>query len=577
MKYNIINVLLLCIISLTIYSCSKDFLDNTKPEDKISDAYVWSSPDLAMKVIYGCYQALPEGHTMCMMSSSTDESVFYGDASIGAAFTKGLASASNQGGFSASVWSWAQMSWQWDALYKNIRNINIGLANIDKTPFKTQAEKDKAIADLYFLRGYCHFLLMAQYGGIPYYDRVVNLGEDYNKPRNTFEETVNYIVADLDQAISLYDANDIGKVKTRADKGVAMAARAKVLLYAASDLHNPSKNGEITSGYAHPELIGYTGGDATTRWRAAKEAAKAVIDLNAYSLYTANSDKVRNFEEIFIKRSNEDIFIRYVDPINDLYWGLGRTPFVEEPPSFGGWGWSADNVLGDLVDAFEMSDGSKFSWSNPEHAAHPYLNRDNRLYATVLFEGAVWYENRTIHVGIWPDSTYAPEHQFTNYWVRKFSDIEKGPVAYSELSKCPAWPRMRYAEVLLNYAEACIELGEDAEARTYINQVRARAGMPPVTESGAALRERYRNERRIELAFEEQRFFDIRRWMIGPESIGKGYGINVKYPVQGSYDDPTFTPFIADDGRVWANKAYFVPITLDELNKNTALVQNPGY
>ncbi len=577
MKSKVLTIALFCCISIVFQSCGKDFLDDTKPEDKISDANVWSSPDLAMKVIYGCYQALPEGHTMCMMMSSTDEAIFYGDASIGAAFTKGLVSPSNQGGFSASVWSWAQMSWQWDALYKNIRNINIGIANIGKTPFTNQEDKDRAVADLYFLRGYCHFLLMSQYGGIPYYDHVVNLGDDYNKPRNTFEETVNLIVSDLDKAITLYSADEIGLVKTRADKGVAMAAKAKVLLYAASDLHNPAKNGVITSGYSNPELVGYTSGDATARWQAAKDAAKAVIDLNVYSLYNSNPDKVRNFEEIFVKRSDEDIFIRYVDPINDLYWGLGRTPYIEAPPSFGGWGWSADNVLGDLVDAFEMSDGGKFDWSNPVHAANPYLNRDKRLYASVLFEGATWYDNRIIHVGIWPDSTYAPEHQSTNYWVRKFSDIEKGPMEYSELTKCPAWPRMRYAEVLLNYAEACIELGEDEEARIYINQIRARAGMPQVTESGAALKERYRNERRVEFAFEEQRFFDVRRWMIGPEAIGSGSGINVRYPVQGSYENPIYEPIITDAGRVWVNKAYFIPITIDEMNKNTALIQNPGY
>lgn len=564
---------LLCIATP---SCRKDFLD-TEPEDKISDAQVWSSPDLALQVINGCYQALPEGHTMCMMMSSTDEAVFYGDESIGAAYTEGLASASNQGAFAASVWSWSQMSWNWDAVYKNIRNINIGIANIDKTPFDRQEDKDKAVADLYFLRGFCHFLLMEQFGGIPCYDRPVNLGDNYNKPRNTFEETVDFIVADLDRAISLYDENDVGKVKTRADKGVAMAAKAKVLLYAASDLHNPEKNDAVTAGYGYPELVGYTGGNATARWQAARDAARAVIDLGAYSLYDINSDKVRNFEEIFVYRSNEDIFIRYCDPVKDIYWGVGRTPFVEQPPSFGGWGWSADMVLGNLVDAFEMSDGTRFDWSNPVHAANPYANRDSRLYASVLFEGATWYNDSIIHTGIFPDSTYAPEHQSTNYWVRKFSDKELGPVEYSELTKCPAWVRMRYAEVLLNYAEACIELGEDAEARKYINMIRERAGMPTLNESGAALKERYRNERRVELAFEEQRFFDVRRWLIGPESAHQGYGVDVRYAAQGSYDHPSFSPIVVDDGRLWINKLYFVPITTDELNKNTALVQNPGY
>jgi starch-binding outer membrane protein, SusD/RagB family len=118
---------------------------------------------------------------------------------------------------------------------------------------------------------------------------------------------------------------------------------------------------------------------------------------------------------------------------------------------------------------------------------------------------------------------------------------------------------MRYAEVLLNYAEACIELGQDAEARIYINKIRARAGMPDITESGAALKDRYRNERRVELAFEEQRFFDVRRWLIGPQSAENGYGVDVNYPVQGSFDNPTFDKAVTDPGRAWVNKAYFIP------------------
>jgi starch-binding outer membrane protein, SusD/RagB family len=107
--------------------------------------------------------------------------------------------------------------------------------------------------------------------------------------------------------------------------------------------------------------------------------------------------------------------------------------------------------------------------------------------------------------------------------------------------------------------------------------IRERAGMPPVTESGVALKTRYRNERRVELAFEEQRFFDVRRWLIGPESGQPGTGIEVTYPVQGSYENPTFKTMIVDPGRTWVNKEYFIPITTDELNKNPVLIQNPGY
>ena len=220
-----------------------------------------------------------------MMMSATDEGMFqYND--LPTPYTHGLVTANTLGCFGQDNWAVGQSDWSWGAVYKNIRNINIAIANLDQVPFKTEAEKNRAKADAYFLRGIQLFMLMAQFGGVVLYEQPVVLGEDYAKTRNTFEETVNFIVADLDKAISLYDAAEIGTVKTRADKGVAMAVKAKVLLYAASDLHNSAKNSVITSGYSNPELIGYTGGDAAARWQAAKDAAKAVIDLNKYHLHT---------------------------------------------------------------------------------------------------------------------------------------------------------------------------------------------------------------------------------------------------------------------------------------------------
>ena len=574
-QFKIFFSLLCCLV---IFSCKKDFLDNTKPEDKISSADVWKSPELAMKVVNGAYQALPAGHTWFMMMSATDEGYFaFND--LNAPYTYGLVSPDNLGCFDQSAWAWAELDWSWQRVYLNIRNINLAIANLDQVPFANEHDKNSAKADAYFLRGFSYFLLMAQFGGVPLYDKPVELGQDYAIARNTFEETVNFIVADLDQAISLYDEADIGTIKTRGDKGVAMAAKAKVLLYAASDLHNSAKNGVVTSGYAHPELVGYVGGDAAARWQAARDAAKAVIDLNKYHLYTGNPDKQRNFEEIFINRSDEDIFIRYADHVVDLYYGLGRTPLTQAPPGYGGYAQNA--VLGNLVDAFEMADGSKFDWSNPAQKADPYANRDPRFYASVLYEGAPWYDRAStdnkVRMGKWPDGSSAPDAQFSNYWMRKFSDVNKGPMGYYEFDKCPPWPRMRYAEVLLNYAEACIELGDDAEARTYMNMIRERAGMPDVTESGDALKERYRNERRVELAFEEQRFFDVRRWLLGPESAADGQGVDIEYPVQDAFDNPTFQKVDFDQGRTWVNKAYLLPISIDEMNKNTALIQNPGY
>lgn len=562
-------------------ACQKDFLDGTKPENKISDADVWKSPELAGKVIDGAYNALPTGHAWFMMMSATDEGMFqYND--LGTPYTHATVTPLNLGNFSVYAWAGGQSDWSWDAVYRNIRNINTAITNLDQVPYKNEADRSRAKGDAYFLRGYSYYMLMAQFGGVVLYDKPVDFGSDYTIPRNTFEETVNFIVADLDKAIGYYDAFEVGNIKTRADKGVAMAAKAKVLLYAASDLHNSAKNGAITSGYAHPELIGYTGGDAAARWKAAKDAAKAVIDLNKYSLHQGNTNISRNFEEIFLTRTSEDMFIKYVDQQGPVSYYWGRTPNYMSTPGYGG---SATNaVLGNLVDAFEMKDGSKFDWNNSQQKANPYANRDPRLYASVLYEGADWFERSStsnkVRVGKWPDGNVAPDALFTNYWMRKYIDVTKGvDIVGWDASKyaCPPWVRMRYAEVLLNYAEACIELGEDAEARTYINMVRARAGMPAVTESGDALKQRYRNERRVEFAFEEQRFFDVRRWLIGSQSSEDGTGVDVEYPTQGSFSNPTYKKMVADGGRKWDNKEYFIPITTDELNKNTALIQNPGY
>ena len=571
----IISVLALLLI-VTV-SCKKDFLNGTKPEDKISDADVWKSPALANQVINGCYDNLPAGHAWFMMMSATDEGMFqYND--LGTPYTMAAVTPQTLGSFASSVWAWGEEDWNWNWVYSNIRNVTIALQNLPNVPFATPDDKNKALADAHFIRGFSYFLLMAQYGGVVLYKDPVEFGTSYKVPRSTFEETVNFIVADFDAAISLYKDADIATVKTRGDKGIAMAMKAKTLLYAASDLHNSAKNSAIAG--SHPELIGYTSGDATARWQAASDAFKAVIDLGKYSLHTGNPDLQRNFEEVFLSRSDEDMFIRYGDQKVDYYYALNRTPLWQNSPGYGGSG--ANAVLGDLVDAFEMNDGTPFSLSNPAEAANPYANRDPRLSASVLYEGANWYPraatNGQMRMGTWPDGTTGPDAQFTNYWLRKYIDVNAGKVPdYTDLTACPPWVRMRYAEVLLDYAEANIELGNDAEAQKYINMVRARVGMPPVTETGDALRQRYRNERRVELAFEEQRFFDVRRWMIGPASAISGNGVKISYSVQGSFANPTFQKVMVDAGRKWDNKEYFLPIAVDEMNKNTDLIQNPGY
>lgn len=138
---------------------------------------------------------------------------------------------------------------------------------------------------------------------------------------------------------------------------------------------------------------------------------------------------------------------------------------------------------------------------------------------------------------------------------------------------------MRYTEVLLNYAEACIGLGQEAEARMYMNMIRKRAGMPDITDSGQDLINRYRNERLVELAYEDQRYFDVRRWMIAPKAYEDAKGVEVTYkllPDNTTATKPVFQQIVAQD-RDWKDRSYFLPIKLDEINRNKELVQNPLY
>jgi hypothetical protein len=182
----------------------------------------------------------------------------------------------------------------------------------------------------------------------------------------------------------------------------------------------------------------------------------------------------------------------------------------------------------------------------------------------------------------------------THYYTRKFIDPNPSLADNQSSAQVIPWPFIRYTEMVLNYAEACIELGEDAEARTWLNKIRFRSGMPAITESGAALRDRYRNERRIELSYEEHRYHDARRWMIPAQTLGRGIkaikitatlkpgqSLHVPYRYDKAVYNYTYTVEnnTETETRTWNDKMYYRPITREEVNKNKLLEgkNNPGY
>lgn len=577
-------------IALVLYttSCNTDFL-NPAPEDRFPEESVWKDPGLVEAFVNEMYRGLNHGLRELMLGSLADESQFihnYGSAQV---VQSNLTSA-DIGSFSRADFD----EFNWPVIYARIRQVNLFLENIEAVPFTDAAWKDRLKGEVHFLNAYFYHNLVRLYGGVPLVTKAYDLEDDFLLARSSLAECIQFIVAECDLAASLlplqYSAGngDIG----RATKGGALALKSRILLYAASELYN---NPSWAGSYANPDLISATG-DRVAKWQAAKTAAKAVIDLGLYSLQNTG-DPVKDYTDVFLlKDSKEGIFSRYF--IKSRGWEDGALPGLANGPN-GYHNWGGNTPIQELVDDYELTDGTKFSWSNPAHAAAPYENRDPRFAATILYDQAPWRPRpsdvkdidpvgkiiiRSVETapGVWTpglDTRDGPVEDwnggYSGYYLRKFIDpaVVHEYAAAGGNQEAP-WHFFRYAEILMNYAEACIELGEDSEARNYLNMIRTRAGMPALTESGAALKAKYRNERRVELAFEQHRYFDIRRWMIAPQAMGRnGNGIVIEDPLAG----PVKYSLNKVQDRAWNDKMYFLPIILDEINRNNKLVQNPLY
>ena len=611
--------MILMIISVIpfFFSCTKssEFLDK-KPLGEYSETDVWSDPALVETFVNMMYRnALGWPFSIERLSDYSDESFFTPDWDV-LNFNKSLMTSDGLLGWQVDWATPHTLHFRWDPLYANARRTNIFFSKIDGVPSDDQAVIDELKGQVYFMRAWTYFYLTALYGGVPIITKAYTLNDEFEVARNTYEECISFVIGQIDSA-AMYLPADAYPTDGHVTRGAALAFKARILLYAASDLHNSAKNGDVTSGYSNPELLGYVGGDATARWTAAKNAAKAVIDLNKYSLYKATpapADSVaQNFVELFTsKGTNEDILLQFFTPKTDENWD-GYNPGLYCGPN-GYHNWGNNTPLGDLVDEYEMKDGSKFDWANLTHKANPFAKREARFYATVLYEGVQWRKRPSDALQIDPFSmiqvgyVYNPSNVMikagldtrsgpiedwnggkTGYYLRKYVDPTVDP---QYVKQDVPFKHLRYGEVLLNYAEACIELGQDAEARTYINMIRKRAGQPdlPGTLTGDALRQAYRHERRIELAFEDHRFWDVRRWNIGEEAYHQTLAVDVRYnttetsvPSYRKADGSTYgAPIFASkdtpgDSRLWNKKILFFPIMRDEMNKNALLIQNPGY
>lgn len=602
----------------TMMSCNDDFV-NTKPLDAVSESAVWSDAALTDAFVTNLYGGFGNGgFDEQMLASLTDETMFTHPGRGITTITEARSNPADNG--------WINGTLAWANMYSRIRACNLAIQNLEKPQFNDPTLVNRLMGEAKFMRAYYYHQLVRYYGGVPIVDKAYTLDDpDLLAERKSYEECINFIVKDCDEAAKLLDGRTMAA--GRATKAAALALKARNLLYAASDLHDMTTakaKSPTLAAYAKAEILGYTSGNRSERWQKAKDAAKAVLDLAGLGYQVSltapatKEDATNNYMNIALARNGgeKDLILgRYF--INAKQENGGRQGLFNGPNGYHNWAGNTPIQL--MIDDYEMMDGTKFDWNKPEHAANPYQNRDPRMYASILYDGANW-KPRTADV-----ATKDPANQiqtgsyevtnasgakvqyfgldtrqssvedwngsYTGYYVRKFIDPNPSIVDQNSWQQIP-WPFLRYTEAIFNYAEACIELGQDAEARTWLNKIRFRSGMPALTESGDALRERYRNERRIEMFLEEQRFHDTRRWMIADKTLArKANGITVigklktgktmsLYKYDPTSYDYTYKVFEIDPGkenRAWLDKMYYLPIHRDEMNRNNKLVQNPGY
>jgi len=414
-------------------------------------------------------------------------------------------------------------------------------------------------AEVRFLRALYYFELIKRYGGVPIITKTTHSLEELKlMPRKSFDECVEFIETELDEVAPLLQETWVGydseKWRGRATKGAALALKARLLLYAASPLHNPDND--------------------KTKWEKAAQAAHDVIALNRYAIHS-------DYKGLFRLGNGADgnpevIFSQH---------GWARNDFEKRnyPIGYDQGGQGSTCPSQNLVDAYEMkSTGAPiYEPGSGYDPANPYADRDPRLAMSILTNNTV-FKGRPVECWVGGlDGLGKPKATTTGYYIRKF--VDESLNLPQNTTSMHTWIIFRYAEVLLNYAEAMNEAygpesksGFTMSAKQAVDMVRSRpgVGMPilPPGLSQEEMRQRIRNERRVELAFEEHRFFDVRRWKIAEQTENMPL-MAMKITKN---NDGTFSYLVVKaEDRVFHSKMYFYPIPESEILKSEgALIQN---
>jgi hypothetical protein len=600
------------LVCITSVSCEK-YLDQA-PDENLSIADVFSNRIYTRDFLTHTYSWTPTEANMADDGGAWRNPYTAGCDELECAYGGAYGHQINNGGWSPNDISRTQV---WPESYMALRKVNMFLSNVDNCKEATADEIRHWKGEAYFLRAWFTFLVFRAYGPVPIVDHALDPNEDMMAiKRSPADEVAKFIANDCDQAAELlYDVDKWGSTDTgRATRLSALGLKSRVLLYIASPLYNgDTMEADLKDPETGENLISQTY-DAE-KWKVAADAAKACLDAakaagrGLYNQYP--NDPVKNYQNIFNDNWNEEIL-----------WAKNLGTYEHwlncaDPVSFGCF--SIIDPTQEMVDAYEMEDGSTPITGYTNNGLTPvineasgyvetgfttkardgrwqkgvcnmYTNREPRFYASINFAGAIWKTSRESNwtvphtLEFWFNGVDGKGHAGsdyckTGYLMKKMVYPTRIPWTYTPLQM---WVYIRLGEIYLNYAEALNEYsGPSAEVYDAVNAIRKRAGLPGLA-SGLTkdqMREKIHHERRIELAFEVHRFFDVRRWMIAPETQGTPiHSMNIW--AGNSMQDPTFYTRIKVEDRVFETpKHYLFPISQTEIDKNERhlLVQNLGW
>lgn len=580
---------IIALLALMNASCTKDVLDK-KPLNIISDEVVWRDPVLMDLYLNGVYTELTwflNDYSYLSSPPGDDHSYLFTVMDVSdEAMPNWYTSQSKFKTGSLSIGG-GLMEW-WG--YPTIRKINEYLERVPASPYEAKV-KEQRLAEARFLRAFSYFALVKRYGGVPLITKTqsINDPEEVLYPKREKEEAIyNFILSEIDaiaaQLPDTWGANDYG----RPTKYAALALKSRAAMYAASI----AKWGTV-------ELEGIAGIDATKAdhfWNESYKASNDIITSKLFSLYEKYpNDKVTNYRNIFLDEKNvETIFSKQ-------YTGKGGTSheweFFQIPKDTHPWGGGQQSgVYLEMVEAYEYKDGTPGKLDKATLASKLWTmdelwgNKDPRFKASIYTQNSSW-KGLTLQMynGIIADNgtlitsgSYNGLQAVGNslrwrnapFGVMKFLD-ETGQHLWNNYGDND-WLIFRYAEILLNQAEAAMELNKPDEALKSINLIRKRAG---IVELQTIDREKIRNERKVELAFEGHRYWDVRRWRTATVELSRDFK-SLKY----TRDNKTgkFRVEVIDNvhGNAPARfylRHYYFPITSARRANNPKLIENPHY